>query len=331
MQFNNGSGKSIASVIQGIQKDFGDESVILGEIAKVDVISTGSLSLDIATGIGGYPRGRISVLAGWEASGKTTHALKAVANLQKMGGKIVFIDTEYALDPYWAEKQGVDMSNMDWIKTDDLETAGEVAVRLANSRTVDMIVFDSVAGAPIKAVVSGELGDANMGKRAKIMSDFIPKLNGPISRNNMWMIFTNQQRDSLNMYNPKPVRPGGHALDFHSSIIITLKAKKRGSDPLEITAYTEKNKLSVPFKEAKYFIDENGNIDLIEELANILTDKNLLERLGIKKEGSMYTLPAEWIPDVEEPRFRGRPGILEFLASDLDAFDRIRAQVAKLL
>jgi len=168
-----------------------------------------------------------------------------------------------------------------------------------------------------------------MGKRAKIMSDFIPKLNGPISRNNMWMIFTNQQRDSLNPYAPKPVRPGGHAANYHASMIIILKAKKKTGSPVEIIAHVEKNKISVPFKEAKYFMDDDGAIDEVDELATILTDKTLIDKLGIIREGMMYTLPKGWLPN-QENRFKGKPAILELLGQDLDLLDKIKQEILSI-
>jgi len=324
-ELNQGSRKSLEPVLNRLKKEFG-ETVQLGDVKRnVDVISTGSLALDVATGIGGYPRGRITQLAGWESAGKTTHALKAAANVQERGGLVAFIDTEYALDTNWAEKQGVNVENLIWLQIDDLETAGETAVDLAESGEVDMIILDSVAGAPIKAVVEGELGDSNMGKRAKIMSDFMPKLNGPVSRNNVWMIFTNQLRDSLDPYKPKPVRPGGHALNFHSSMIVDLRSKKEKTSGsatyVDIKATVEKNKLATPFKNAEYIMDFTGYIDPVIEATNILTTNEYAEILGVERAGAWYTLPAELFPDMEEPRFQGQKKIQEALA-EVDVLEK---------
>lgn len=313
------------SVVQKLQKAHGD-AVQMGNAERlVDVVSTGSMLLDLATGIGGYPRGRIVQLSGWESAGKTTHALKAIANLQNLGGSAVYIDTEYALDPRWAEKLGVDMAALEWIQVDDLETAGEICVELADSGAFDMIVFDSVAGAPIKAVVEGELGDANMGKRAKIMSSFMPKLNGPVARNNVWMIFTNQLRDSLDPYKPRPVSPGGHALAFHSTMIVELrgkKIKKPGSDAthVEITANVEKNKLSPPGRTVTYTMDFEGYIDTVGELSSVIVNSDYAEKLGVERAGSYYTLPQEMIPGVEELRYQGKGAIAAVLA-EVDVYD----------
>lgn len=330
-----GHTSSSKSVITSIQKQYG-KTVQLGNTDRgVDVISTGSMLLDLATGIGGYPRGRIVQISGWESAGKSTHALKAVANLQQRGGSAVFIDTEYALDPKWATQLGVDMAALEWIQVDDLETAGEICVELASSGAFDMIVFDSVAGAPIKAVVDGELGDANMGIRAKIMSSFMPKLNGPVARNNVWMIFTNQLRSSLNQYAPKPVSPGGHALAFHSTMIIELKGKKikrPGADAthVEITAVVEKNKLSAPGRSVTYSMDFNGYIDMVGELATIIVSGEHAEALGVERAGSWYTLPQEMMPGVDELRFNGKERILEALA-EVDVYEAATAYVMKKL
>jgi len=324
--------KTIRNFLAKLEKKPYGESFQLGDVEHVvDVVSTGSLVLDIATGIGGYPRGRIVQIAGWESSGKTTHALKAIANLQAKGGTAAFIDTEYALDPKWATQLGVDMAAVAWVQVDDLETAGEIAIEMANSGSFDMIVFDSVAGAPIKAVVDGELGDANMGRRAKIMSDFMPKLNGPVARNKVWMIFTNQLRDSLNIYAPKPVAPGGHALTFHSTMIIELKAKKiragRGdATHVDVTATVEKNKMSPPGKTVTYTMDFDGYIDIVDELATIITSADNSEALGVVRGGAWYTLPEGMLPGIEDRKFNGRDKILEALA-EVDVFEAAKKYV----
>lgn len=330
----DGSTKDFLTKLQ--KRPYG-KSFQVGDVKRhVDSVSTGSVSLDIATGVGGYPRGRIVQIAGWESSGKTTHALKAIANIQSQGGRAAFIDTEYALDPKWAEQLGVIIDALTWVQVDDLETAGEIAIEMADSGLFDMIVFDSVAGAPIKAVVEGELGDSNMGTRAKIMSSFMPKLNGPVARNGVWMIFTNQLRDSFNMYAPKPVKPGGHALTFHSSMIIELKSKKiRPSSKanvthVEVSAVIEKNKLSPPGRTAAYTMDFTGYIDPVEELANIITDADNAEALGVTRAGAWYSLPQEMLPGVEDLRYQGKPGVAEALA-EVDVLEAAKKYVTERL
>lgn len=319
---HSGDKKALSSLITRIQKDFG-EAVQVGELKRtIETVSTGSFVLDLATGIGGYPRGRITTIAGWESSGKTTHALRAIAAIQERGGTAAFIDTEYALDPSWAETLGVNLGTLLWLQVEDLETAGEVAVDLAQSASVDMVVLDSVAGSPIKAVVGGDLGDSNMGKRAKIMSDFMPKLNGPVSRNGVWMIFTNQLRDSLDPYKPKPVRPGGHALSFHSSMIVELRSKRDGkTGTVSTKAVVEKNKLSAPGRVAEYTMAPDGFINLVEEVATILTTPEYGEILEVSRAGAWYTLPRELFPEMEEAKFMGK-GKLEEALAEVEAFER---------
>lgn len=329
--------KSVSSALRGLQKNYADFFRDTDLKVEVDVIPTGSLLLDLATVVGGYPRGRISQVRGFESTGKTTHALKAVANLQAMGGSAVFIDTEYSFDPAWATRQGVNIDELTLIQPPELEIAGELAVDLAESNAFDLIIFDSVAGSPIKANVEGTLGDANMGIRGKIMSSFMSKLNGPLARNNMWMIFTNQLRDSLNAYNPKPVGPGGHALNFHSSLTIDLKAKavrQPGKDAsgVEITAETTKNKVGAPFKRASYFMDFNGQIDQIDEIAGVLTNPDFAEFFGTERKGSWYYFDPALFPglEMEEYRFQGKPAILAAL-SDLEVYEGTRDEVMKRL
>lgn len=330
---NAGSPKDIDAFVAKLRKNYGDNIQFAGVKRSVETISTGSLILDLATGIGGYPRGRITILAGWESAGKTTHALRSAALLQKKGGVIGYIDTEFALDLDWAVKLGVntDKSVFTIIQPEDLETAGETAVEMASSGVYDMVIFDSVAGAPIKAIVEGDLGDSNMGRRAKIMSDFMPKLNGPVSRNNVWMIFTNQLRDSLSMYKPKPVRPGGHALNFHASMIVDFSAKRNADGNSEVKAKVEKNKLAAPWKEAAYTVYADGSIDLVDELAEIITKPEYSEILGVTRGGSWYNVPKEWVPDSEEAKFQGKPALTTLLA-EVEVFERVLADVkAKMM
>ena len=325
--------RSITNLINRMNKKFGDSVAYVDKVGTVDTISTGSLVLDLATGIGGYPRGRITTLAGWESSGKTTHALRAATALQKRGGMVAIIDTEYALYHTWMEKIGLDISpeRLLWYEGADLETSGELAVELAESGSVDMIIFDSVAGAPIKAQVDGELGDSNMGKRAKIMSTFMPKLNGPVSRNKVWMLFTNQLRSGMSQYEPK-VQPGGHALKFHSSMIIELRSKAdKNKGIYNVTATIEKNKLATPGKQAKYVMASDGSIDPMDEVLTILTTEEYLESLDIMRpSASYYILPSE-ITGGDPEKFNGRPAILEALSDNADMFYRAEAFIRERL
>lgn len=333
----NRTKKSYTNIINKLKKEFGDSINVFDPNSQEmhDVISTGSLSLDIATGIGGYPRGKIVQLAGWESTGKTTHALMAAANVQERGGAVAYIDTEFSFDPEWARKIGVNVEDLLCLQIDDLESAAEATVDLAQSGEFDMIIFDSIAAAGIKAVHTGELGDSNMGKRAKIMSDFMTKLNGPVNKNNIWMIFINQLRESLDPYKPLPVRPGGKALSFHASMIIELRAKKERTKGLpsftNITAVLAKNKCATPYREAEYILEFDGTINPISEIMNIITNKEYMTALGVVLGGSWYTVPQEWFPDMEEARFQGSAKLAEALSDDLDAFERVKKIVVDTL
>ena len=329
--------KSYATLINKLKKEFGDSLHVVDKSDNIitDVVSTGSVSLDIATGIGGYPRGRIVQIAGWESTGKTTHALIAAANVQKRGGTVAYIDTEFVFDFSWAEKLGVNTDELLCLQIDDLESAAEATVDVAQSGDFDMVIFDSVAGAGIRAIHDGDLGDSNMGKRAKIMSDFMTKLNGVVSKNNIWMIFINQLRESLDPYKPLPVRPGGKALSFHASMIIDLRAKKekgKGTPNYNsINATIVKNKLAPPYREAEYVLEYDGTIDPVSELVNVITNKDYFDKLGISLAGAWYTMPESWFPDVEDSKFQGSSKIVEALSSDMDNFERIRNEVISTL
>lgn len=331
--------KKKVSALSAIKKKFAD-GVKIGAFMNtgpIDVLSTGSLSTDIATGIGGVPRGAIVEISGEEGSAKTTTCLKIAADGQRRGYKIAYIDTEYILDPSWVAKMGVKLSEDDpnegmiIINADSLEKAGEVAVLLAESGEFDIIFFDSIAGAPIEAQLEGELGDANMGKRAKILSTFLPKLNGPVRKNNVWFIFTNQVRFSMEAYGDKFVTPGGKAVPFHCAIRIRLSARKEKVAQGQVPSYTTitsklvKNKLSPPFRQGEYDLTfEDAAFDTTKEVSQILTDGKNLDLLGITRAAAFYTLPWEMIPKKDngeyayEQKFQGAPKVLEMLFSDID-------------
>lgn len=320
------------SVLKTLQSKY-KETVQLGlESGPIEVLSTGSLALDIATGIGGYPRGRITELSGFESTGKTTHALKLIARAQSIGLRCLFLDTEWALDNEWATNLGVDVDALEVFRADSLEIAGESCVAIADSGEFDVIVFDSVAGAPIEALLEGDIGDANMGKRAKIMSGFMPKVNGPVKRNNVWMIFTNQLRSSMDQYKPD-VAPGGHALPFHASLRIHLSARPEkvtpGNTPdkVNIRAKMNKNKLAPPFKVAEYTLGFDGQFDTFAEVADVFTNADYLDMLGIQKGGAWYTLPDELVAPGFDNKLNGNAKIAEMLASDLEHFEKVEQYI----
>lgn len=329
--------KKKTSVLSEIKKKY-SEGVRIGAFmtaGAVDVLSTGSLSMDIATGIGGLPRGGIVEISGQESSAKTTTALKIVKDAQRRNYRVAYIDAEYALDPTWVSLQGVKVHPSDPSKgmiifnADSLEKAGEISVLLAKSGEFDLIIFDSIAGAPIAAQLEGELGDANMGKRAKILSTFLPKLNGPVRENGVWFIFINQLRYSMAMYGDQFVAPGGKAVPFHSLMRFQLNGKKEktaaGVDPAftTISGRVIKNKVAPPFRAFEFELGyTDGVVDHFTEVSNILTEAKNLDLLGIVRSGAFYTLPREIVPATyEETRFQGAGKVLEMLASDVDFFN----------
>lgn len=339
--------KSSGGVIKALKKKFEGVSIAnTNDDDIVDVIPTGSLTMDIALGVGGVARGRIFEIAGENATGKTTRCLNIAKNAQALGYTVAFIDTEYALDKEWARSIGVKVAKtskfedgMVIINVDSLEEAGETAVLLAQSGEVDVIIFDSVAGAPIEAVLDGELGDANMGVRARIMSQFMPKINGPVKKNGCWMLFTNQIRLTMDKYSPY-VTPGGKALPFHASqrmFLISAKKEKTANPNVApsfstITFEVNKNKLAPPFRRGEYkMYYADGSIDNHSELADILTSAENLALLGIVKGGSWYTLPPELVAPGYPNRLNGSAALTEMFASDLEHFQNVVSYVRSKL
>lgn len=316
----------------GLTRKYGDR-VTLGGVNKnyvLDVLPTGSLTLDIALGIGGIPRGRIVEIAGMESTGKTTLALKIIANAQKRGYRCLFIDTEYALDPLWAERLGVDMSKVDVIESDILEIAGDILVRAAESGLYDVIVYDSIAATGVNAVHEGDLGDANMGVRARILGQLMEKLKGIVTKNKQWVVMINQLRHTMDQYNPYTA-PGGKAVPFAATQRIFLTAKKQKVDQGNeveyniVRAKVEKNKVAPPFRVGEYhLIFETGDIDNYAEIASVLTDSRKTEALGVSRTGAWYTLPEElYPPDVEPEKINGEAKMLSLLMEDLEHVNNV--------
>jgi len=255
--------QSLSIALAQIEKNFGKGSIMnMGshEKVKVDVISTGCLAIDKALGIGGMPRGRIVEIYGPESSGKTTLALHVIAEAQKLGGVVAFIDAEHALDPGYAAALGVDLNNLYVSQPDNGEQALEIADELIKSGSIDVIVVDSVAALTPKAEIDGEMGDSHMGLQARLMSQALRKLTGSISRTNTCLIFINQLRDKLGiMFGNPETTTGGKALKFYASIRIDVRKKdnlKDGGDSIGSRTKVKivKNKLAAPFKEAEFDI-----------------------------------------------------------------------------
>lgn len=285
--------EEIEKTIKEIKKEFGEGSIMrLGEARKVDVDSTptGSISMDIALGVGGIPSGRIIEVYGPESSGKTTVALHVVANTQKKGGVAAFIDAEHALDPEYARKIGVDVDNLLISQPDTGEQALGIVEALVNSSGVDMIVVDSVAALTPRAEIEGNIGDFQIGLQARLMSQALRKLTGLTSKSNTTIIFINQIRMKIGVYMGNPeTTPGGKALKFYSSVRIEVRRAaqiKKGEEVVgnRVKAKIVKNKVAPPFRTAEFDIMYNEGIS---RRGDILTTAAKLEI--VKLQGAWYS------------------------------------------
>tara|TARA_E500000331_G_scaffold353735_1_gene405081 strand:- start:46080 stop:47126 length:1047 start_codon:yes stop_codon:yes gene_type:complete len=283
-------GKALNAALDQIEKQFGKGSVMrLGDSSSandIDVISTGSLGLDIALGIGGLPKGRIVEIYGPEASGKTTLTLQVVAEAQKMGGTAVFVDAEHALDPVYAERLGVKVDELLLSQPDTGEQALEITDRFVSSGAVDVIVVDSVAALTPKAEIEGDMGDSHMGLHARLMSQALRKLTGNIKRSNCMVIFINQIRMKIGvMFGSPETTTGGNALKFYSSVRLDIRrigAIKKGDTILgnETRVKVLKNKLSPPFRQAEFEILYGLGISREGELIDLGVDQGIVDKAG---------------------------------------------------
>jgi recombination protein RecA len=321
--------KALAAALSQIEKQFGKGSIMrLGEseVGKdIDVVSTGSLGLDIALGVGGLPRGRVVEIYGPESSGKTTLTLQVVAEMQKLGGTAAFIDAEHALDPQYARKLGVKVEDLLISQPDNGEQALEIVDMLVRSGSVDVVVVDSVAALTPKAEIEGDMGDAQMGLHARLMSQALRKLTANINRSNTMVIFINQIRMKIGvMFGNPETTTGGNALKFYASVRMDIRrtgAIKRGDEVIgnETRVKVVKNKVAPPFKEAHFDILYGEGISREGEIVELGVEHKIVE-----KSGAWYSYNGEKIG-------QGKDNAREFLRNNpviaAEIENRVRAAV----
>ena len=324
--------KALETAVAQIERTFGKGAIMrLGENSNiaVDTVPTGSLALDLALGIGGLPKGRIIEIYGPESSGKTTLALHVVAEAQKRGGDVVFIDAEHALDPTYARALGVDIDSMLICQPDTGEQGLEICETLVRSGGVDVVVVDSVAALTPRAEIEGDMGDSHVGLLARLMSQALRKLAGSIAKTNCIVIFINQLREKVGvMYGNPEVTTGGRALKFYSSVRIDVRrieALKSGSEIIgnRTRAKIVKNKVAPPFREAEFDIMYGEGISKIGELIDIGVKLDLVQKSG------------SWFAMGEMRLGQGRDAVKEFIKENPDIAqeleEKIRANAYKLM
>ena len=282
--------KALAAALGQIEKQFGKGSVMRlgdgGPTKDIEVVSTGSIGLDVALGIGGLPRGRVVEIYGPESSGKTTLTLQVIAEAQKLGGTAAFVDAEHALDPNYAEKLGVNVDDLLVSQPDTGEQALEITDMLVRSGAVDVIVIDSVAALTPKAEIEGEMGDSHMGLQARLMSQALRKLTGNIKRSNAMVIFINQIRMKIGvMFGSPETTTGGNALKFYSSVRLDIRrigAIKKGDEVIgnQTRVKVVKNKVSPPFKQAEFEILYGGGISREGEIIDHGVEQGIVDKAG---------------------------------------------------
>lgn len=320
--------KALESVFSVIEKEYGTGSIMkLGDANSVDVevIPTGSLTLDMALGVGGLPRGRVIEIYGPESSGKTTVALHVVAEAQKMGGEAAFIDAEHALDPVYAKKLGVDIYNLIVAQPDTGEQALDIAEALVRSGALDVIVVDSVAALVPKAEIDGEMGDSHVGLLARLMSQALRKLTAVISKSGTVVIFINQLREKVGvMYGNPETTPGGRALKFFSSVRLDVRRGeviKNGTELIgnKTKVKVVKNKVAPPFKTAEFDILYGEGISKEGNILDFAVENNI-----IKKSGAWFSYNGEKIG-------QGRDNVRKYMVENKEFTAEIDRQVRELL
>ena len=317
--------KALSQALEQIQKQYGKGAIMkLGDAGpdiSLDVISSGSLSLDLATGVGGYPKGRIIEIYGPESSGKTTLTLHAIAEAQKNGGQAAFIDAEHALDPVYARNLGVNVDELLVSQPDTGEQALEICEMLARSGALDIIVIDSVAALVPKAEIQGEMGDSHVGLQARLMSQALRKIAGAVNKSNTCVIFINQLREKIGiMFGNPETTTGGRALKFYASMRLDVRRVetiKKGEDMLGNRTRVKivKNKVAPPFKKAEFDIMYGTGISLAGDILDTAAEIGIIE-----KAGSWYSYNGERIG-------QGRENVKTFLEDHPDILEDVRSRV----
>ncbi|MFQ5345189.1 MAG: recombinase RecA [Mariprofundus sp.] len=316
--------KALETALSQIERQFGKGTVMrLGDQSKVavDVIPSGSLALDAALGVGGYPRGRVIEIYGPESSGKTTMALHAVAEAQKLGGQAAFVDAEHAMDPTYAENLGVDVENLLVSQPDSGEQALEVVDMLTRSGALDIIVVDSVAALTPKAELEGDMGDSHMGLHARLMSQALRKLTGSISRSKTTVIFINQIRMKIGvMFGNPETTTGGNALKFYASVRLDVRrigAIKKGDEVLgnDTRVKVVKNKMAPPFKQAQFSIMYGEGVSHAGEVLDMGVKYGFVNKSGA------------WYAKDNEKIGQGRDNAIKFLKEHPDMLAEVEASV----
>lgn len=327
-QVNPDKMKVLDAVLSKIEKDFGKGAIMRmssDEVEDVQIIPSGSITLDMALGVGGYPKGRVIEIFGPESSGKTTLALHAIAEAQKAGGIAAFIDAEHAFDSSYAQALGVDVDNLLISQPDNGEQALEIAETLIRSSAIDIIVIDSVAALTPKAEIEGEMGESKMGLQARLMSQALRKLTAAIGKTKTVCVFINQLRDKIGIvYGNPETTTGGNALKFYSSVRVDIRKAssiKDGDEQLGARAKVKvvKNKVAPPFRKAEFDIMYGKGISKVGEIVDLGVDFNV-----IKKSGS-------WFSYGDRKLAQGRDATKEVLLSDAALMEEIEGKVREAM